>query len=77
VVTVRHRGQDASVTRISSALSTNGARVALVATVVSAVAATVAATLSTVAGVPEQVLVIATILVATEAGWRVADRTNP
>jgi hypothetical protein len=44
-----------------------------VAAAVSLVAAIVAVVLSALVGLPEQLLVIATILVATEIGWRLAD----
>lgn len=48
-------------------------RLLLLAAVVSVVAALVAVALSQLAGVPEQLLVIGTILVGTEIGWRATD----
>ena len=51
-------------------------RLCSLAAVVSVVAAVVALLLSAVAGVPEQLLVIGTILIATEIGWWATDGGN-
>lgn len=48
-------------------------RLLSLAAIVSVVAALVAVVLSQLAGVPEQLLVIGTILVATEIGWRISE----
>lgn len=53
------------------------ASLASLACLVSVVAVVVALLATTLLGVPEPLLVIATILVATEVGWRAVERPVP